>query len=155
VAGPVELETHIGLSRARDGLSPLVDSVISGNLRVIQRPRDSGVALVRAEELEKVLSRVYAFNPEVYFGEDNVAVWLPELAIGGEGDDLAGAQEALLDAVLNYVATWEEELRRVPNHAARYGWVYRILLAERRDAIRDLLFGEREASNLRTAPSFL
>lgn len=154
MAETVELDTHIGISKARDGLSPLVDNVISGNLRVIQRRRDS-VALVRAEELEKVLAHAFPFNPEVYFGEDNVAVWLPELAVGGEGDDLASAQDALLDAVLDYVATWEDELRRVPNHAARYGWVYRILLAERRDAIRDLLFGERETSNLRRAPSFL
>lgn len=154
MAETVELDTHIGISKARDGLSPLVDNVISGSLRVIQRRRDS-VALVRAEELEKVLADAFPFNPEVYFGEDNVAVWLPELAVGGEGDDLASAQDALLDAVLDYVATWEDELRRVPNHAARYGWVYRILLAERRDAIRDLLFRERETSNLRRAPSFL
>jgi hypothetical protein len=154
VAGAIELDTHIGLSKARDGLSPLVDNVISGSLRVIHRRRDS-VALVRTEDLEKVLAHAFPFNPEVYFAEDSVAVWLPELALGGEGDDLAGAQEALLDAVLDYVASWEEELRRVSNHAARYGWVYRVLLAESRDAIRDLLFGEREASNLRTAPSFL
>jgi len=151
----VQLETHLGVSKARRMLSDLLDKVHSGGLRVIDR-REASVALVDAEMMDFVLARAFPFNPEVYFGEESgVAIWLPELEVFGEGEDLEGAQEALLDAVLDYVPLWEEELRRAPNHVQRFGWVYRIQLAERPERIREMLFEEREATNLRPTPSLL
>jgi hypothetical protein len=151
----VQLETHIGLTRARQGIHGLMDKVAAGSLRVISR-RKEAVALVPAGAMEHLLAQAYPFRPEVYFdGESGVALWLPELAVGGEGDDLDDAQDALVSAVLDYVASWEEELRRAPNHAARFGWVYRVELAEQPDAIRRMLFADSEAPDIRRAPSFL
>ena len=151
----VELRTHIGLTHARKMISGLMDSVLAGGLRVINRRQES-VALVSAKALEQLLAEAYRFHPEVYFdGESGVALWLPELGVGAEADDLPEAQDALVGAVLDYVASWEEELRRAPNHAARFGWVYRIELAEQRDAIRLMLFADDEAPHIRAAPSFL
>lgn len=148
------LESRINVSKARERLSPIMDDVLGGRLRVINRRRDS-VALVRVDDLEKLLALAFPFEPEVYFEEDGVAIWLPELAVGGEGDRLDSAEEALLDAVLDYVSSWEEELKRTPDHARRYGWVYRVLLADRPDRIREMLFGDREAADIRRTPSFL
>ena len=151
----LSLETHMGLTKARSTLSGLIDKVAGGNLRVIQR-RDESVALVDAEALEWVLARAFPFSPEVYFeGESGAAIWLPELGVGAEGDDLDSAEEELVAAVLDYVAAWEEDLRKAPNHADALGWVYRIQLAEHPKRIRDLIFEDREAPNLRRAPSLL
>lgn len=149
------LQTHIGLTNARKMISGLMDIVSAGGLRVISR-RKEAVAMVPAQALEQLLAEAYPFKPEAYVdGESGVALWLPELAVGAEGDDLEEAQDALVDAVLDYVASWEEELRRAPNHAARFGWVYRVELAERPENIRRLLFNDHEAPDVRRAPSFL
>jgi hypothetical protein len=149
------LQTHIGLSKAREMFSGLMDKVVAGSLRVVDRRKDA-VALVPAAAMDQLLAAAYPFKPEVYFdGESGVALWLPELAVGAEGEGLEDAQEALVNAVLDYVASWEEELRRAPNHAARFGWVYRVELAEQPDRIRQMLFADNEAPDLRRAPSFL
>lgn len=146
---PIQLQTHIGLSKARGMISSLMDKVVAGSLRVISR-RKEAVALVPAEAMEQLLAQAYPFHPEAYFdGESGVALWLPELAVGAEGDDLEEAQDALVNAVLNYVASWEEELQRAPNHAERFGWVYRVELAEQPDRIRRMLFSDGEASDIR------
>jgi hypothetical protein len=153
----LSLETHVGLSKARSMLSRLIDRVAGGNLLVIERRgRDESVALVDAEAMEWVLARAFPFSPEVYFdGESGVAIWLPELGVGAEGDDLDSAEQGLIAAVLDYVASWEEDLRKAPNHANALGWVYRIQLAEHPKRIRDLIFEDREAPDLRPAPSLL
>lgn len=152
---PIQLQTHIGLSKARGMISSLMDKVVAGSLRVISRRKDA-VALVPVEAMGQLLAQAYPFHPEAYFdGESGVALWLPELAVGAEGENLEDAQDALVSAVLDYVTTWEEELRRAPNHAARFGWVYRVELAERPDRIRRMLFADSEASDIRRAPSFL
>ena len=127
----VQLQTHIGLTRAREGIAGLMDKVAAGNLRVISR-RKEAVALVPAEAMEHLLAQAYPFHP-----------------------DLDDAQDALVSAVLDYVASWEEELRRAPSHAARFGWVYRVELAEQPDAIRRMIFANSEAPDVRRAPSFL
>jgi hypothetical protein len=151
---PIGPGIHVGASKARGSLSSLIDEVLGGRLRVIDRRRDS-VVLIGTDEMERLLALAFPFAPEVYFGQGTVAVWLPELAVGGEGDDLEGAQEALLEGVIDYAATWEEELRRSPDHARRRGWVYRVQLAGTPERIRRMLFEDHEASELRPAPSLL
>ncbi len=150
-----QLQTHIGLTQARQGIHELMTKVAAGGLRVISR-RKEAVAMVPAEAMEHLLAEAYPFKPEAYFdGESGVALWLPELGVGAEGDDLDDAQDALVSAVLDYVESWEEELRRAPNHAARFGWVYRVELAEQPDAIRRMLFSDSETPDVRRSPSFL
>jgi hypothetical protein len=150
----LSLETHFRLSKARSMLSGLVDGVQTG-VRVIERRRDS-VALIDAKMLERLLAESFPFQPEVYFdGDSGAAIWLPGLEVFGEADDFEGAVDALVRSILGYVALWEEELRVAPSHRDKWGWVYRVQLAERPERIREMLFEEHEAPDLRRASGVL
>ncbi|MGH2681779.1 MAG: hypothetical protein ACRDIX_00925 [Actinomycetota bacterium] len=150
------LNTHFGVAAARQMLADLLDRVLSGNIAVIERRGEKGVALVDAREHDRLLARAFPFSPQVYFEEAGTSIWLPELAVFGQGSDLDEAMDDLVLAVIDYVEAWqEEELNRAPNHEARSGWVHRIQLADRPEAIRQLLIDQDEASDLQAAPPVL
>jgi hypothetical protein len=151
------LNTHFGFAVARRMLAALLDRVLSGNVAVIERRGARPVVLVDAQAHDKLLAQAFPFNPEVYFeDEGTVSIWLPELGVFGEGDNLDEAMDELVASVLDYVEAWQESgLNRAPNHEARSGWVHRIQLADRPDAIRQLLFDQSEPSDVRGASPVL
>lgn len=127
---------------AKAHLSTLFDVVVGGHgLRVIRRHKSRPLALIAAEDLEGLLAPNYPFRPEVSEGDDGtVSVWLPELAIFGQGEDLDAAVDDLIDEVEVYLEEWEVRLRHAPDHAARAWWVRRLQLATADDGVRRLLF---------------
>jgi hypothetical protein len=148
---------RFGLADARKMLSALLAWVSSGsgNVVVIEPRGKRAAVLVDAEEQAQVLARAFPFSPEVFFHDDSVAVWLPELAVFGQGETLDEAKEDLVDAVLDYADSWyDENLRAAPMHAARAGWLQRIRLAGP-DRVPQVLFNDDEAADVRRAPSVL
>jgi len=129
-------------SEARNDLSRVVDRVQAGEPAVIER-RGVRFLLTSLDEQREVLAGAFGFHPEVSFGEpDGVYLWLPELAVYGEGETLDEAEEDLVDEALVYVREWFDELHSAPNHFGNRGWVWRLAMADDRDAARHVLFGE-------------
>jgi hypothetical protein len=148
---------RFGLADARKMLSALLAWVSSGsgNVVVIEPRGKPAVALVDVREQEALLAKAFPFSPEVYFHDDSVAIWLPELAVFGEGADLQEAKDDLVDAVLDYADSWyEDNLKSAPLHAARAGWLQRIRLAGS-DEIAKVLFNDDEAADVRRASPVL
>ena len=129
-------------SQARNGLSGVVDRVLAGEPAVIDR-RGGRVLVTSFEEQRQLLEGCFQFHPEVRFGEpDGVYIWLPELAVYSEGETLDEAEADLVDEACVYVEEWFAELHSAPNHVGNRGWVWRLAMAEDRDAVRRVLFGE-------------
>jgi hypothetical protein len=148
---------RFGLAEARKMLSALLAWVSSGrgNLIVIEPRGKRAAVLVDAEEHAGLLAKAFPFAPEVFFHDDSVAIWLPELAVFGEGVNLDEAKEDLVDAVLDYAESWySDNLRAAPLHAERAGWLQRIRLAGP-DRVAGVLFNDDEAPDLRRAPAVL
>ena len=71
-------------------------------------------------------------------------MWLPELAIFGQGQDLDAAVDDLIDDIDVCLADWEFRLRHAPDHAARAWCVRRLQLASDRKSVRHMLFAGNE-----------
>ena len=129
-------------SQARNDLSRVVDGVLAGEPAVIDR-RGGRVLVTSFEEQRQLLDGCFRFHPDVRLGQpDGVYIWLPEFAIYGEAETLEEAESDLLDEALVYVEEWFEELHSAPNHVSSRGWVWRLAMADDRDAARRVLFGE-------------
>lgn len=129
-------------SEARNDLSRVVDGVLAGKPAVIDR-RGGRVLITSVEEQRQVLDGCFRFHPDVRRGQsDGVYVWLPEFAIYGEAETLAAAEDDLLDEALVYVDEWFDDLHAAPNHAGNRGWVWRLAMADDREAVRRVIFGE-------------
>ena len=128
-----------GFTAALRAMSKVADEVERGESVVITR-RGSRFLLWKVEDAREALSRCYRFSPEVFFSESGVSIWLPELAVQGEGETLEKAQDDLIDAVIEYVEDWAEELRNYPDHADKAGWVHRLALTEGPGDLRETLF---------------
>jgi prevent-host-death family protein len=127
-------------SQARNDLSRVVDRVQAGEPAVIER-RGVRFLVTSLDEQRELLAGAFAFHPEVLSDGPGVGIVLPELSIHGEGDTLEEAEEDLVGAAIDYAGDWHDLLHTAPNHADRRGWVWRITLAEDRDAVRRIIFG--------------
>jgi hypothetical protein len=79
----------------------------------------------------------------VSFEDENVGIYLLELAVHGVGTSLPEAQADLMDATAAYVAEWVEWLHAAPDHSDKAGWVRRVQLAgDDPAALGRTLFGE-------------
>jgi hypothetical protein len=122
---------------AREGvwidLPHLSDEVAGGSEREIE--------LVDRQLLELVERA--RFSPVVSFGESGrVSVWLPELAIYGQGDTFEDAASDLVDEVMAYVEEWKREIGGAPNHATKFPYLRRIEIAGTAEKVRALLFAK-------------
>jgi Antitoxin of toxin-antitoxin, RelE / RelB, TA system len=129
-------------SEARAHLSTLVDDAEKGVVSVVNRRGSRPVVVVDLVREAELLARAFQFAPEVISTEEGISIWVPELAVGGEGRDLAEAEQATVAVVLDYAAAWCEGLGAAPNHAHRWGWVVRVQLADTPEGIHELLFAE-------------
>jgi hypothetical protein len=135
--------TRIGISEAARSLGSLADDVAAGHVRVIERRGGPKMVLTSLALQREMLGRCYGFHPEVLSGSaGGVSIWLPELAVYGQGESLDDAESDLVQAVLDYVEDWHDMLQFAPNHAARSGYVLRIDLAESPAQVRQILFPE-------------
>ena len=80
--------------------------------------------LVSERDLRALLSR-YEFTPQVYFGQDVVEIWLPELGVWSRGDHFTDARDDLLDEIdqLLFLLEADGGRRRRTSSAGRAGRV--------------------------------
>ncbi len=134
---------RLNVSEARRDFSALVERAGRGDWQVIGRRGQAEVVLADGRELDELLSRCYPFAPEVSFEDENVGIYLLELAVHGVGTSLPEAQADLMDAATAYVAEWVEWLHAAPDHRDRAGWVRRVQLAgDDPAALGRTLFGD-------------
>jgi hypothetical protein len=135
------MPTQIQFTWAKAHLSSVYDEVDDGHgLRVVHRHKSRPLALIGAEDLSDLLDATHPFTTRISRGEDgNIAIWLEELAIYGQGVGIEEALDDLIDEVEIYLTEWEERLRHAPDHAQRAWWVRRLQLAADRETLRELL----------------
>ena len=127
-------------SRARSQMSRITDEVQAGGLAVVER-RGFRMLLTSFDEQRELLEGGFEFHPEVLLDGDGVGIWLPELPVHGQGETLEQAEDDVIDAALDYADMWFDQLHRAPNHVGNRGWVWRLAMADDRDALRRVLFG--------------
>jgi hypothetical protein len=133
----------IPISGLRPKISEVFTTVVHGHAPAfVQRGgRDLGL-LIGIDELEQLL-RVYRFNTEVLFGDDEVSVWLPEFALYGRGQSYAEAQEDLVDEVRDFVDDFFEDAHdylRAPNRQRQFPFVLHAAVADYRGELPEVLF---------------
>ena len=108
----------------------------------IQRGSEDLGLLLGRDEAWALLSDC-SFSPEVMRGDGSVSIWLPELALYGEGTTYAEAKADLLDEMRLYIDEYlanAAEYRRAPNRVAHLPHVIKAYLAELRGELELLVF---------------
>ena len=141
------MRTHFPFSVARKQFSALYDRVEGGSSAVVQRRGSRPIAVVDAEELERLLALHFPFSVQVRVKEDSVAMWCEHLPVHGQANDLEEATRALAAELIEYAETWESELQFAPNHKQAWGFVRRIELAGSEEAVADMLIADTEAAS--------
>lgn len=126
---------------ARDHWASLLDAAEGGDAVVVRRK--DAVVMLRREELDALLAERFPFEPQVSISRDSVAIWDPALPVHAEGPDYDAAEDAFLEALVDYASLWVEELRHAPNHKDHAGTVQRIAIyAGDREELRRVVFGD-------------
>lgn len=141
------MDTHYPFSEARKDFSSLYDRVEKGSIAVVQRRGSKPVAMVDAEEQQRLLALHFPFAVQVRVGKDSVAMWVENLPVHAQADDFESATRALAAELVEYAEEWESELRFVPNHKDLWGYVRRIELAGSEDAVAEMLVADAEAAS--------
>jgi len=133
----------ISLFRQRTG-PYFTEAVHRHSPLAIQRgSEDLGLLLGRDEVWALLADR--SFTPEVMRGrgDGGVSIWLPELALYGQGAKYAEAKADLLDEVRVYIDEYlanAAEYQRAPNRAAHLPHVIKAYLADLRDELEGVIF---------------
>ncbi|MBI4728743.1 MAG: type II toxin-antitoxin system Phd/YefM family antitoxin [Acidobacteria bacterium] len=147
------MDTHFPFSVARKEFSALYDRVEQGSAAVVQRRGSKPVAVVDAEELERLLALHFPFDVQVRVGKDTVAMWPGPLPVHAQADDFESATRALAAELIEYAEEWERELRFAPNHKDAWGFVRRIELAGSEQAVIDMLVADAENASATASAS--
>lgn len=114
---------HFGtFTAARSNLRDLFDTAHSGRVTTVGRDRER-FAVVDAGQLRSQLAALRPSGAVVVAEGGGWAAFLPGLPIAGEGADLDGAIEDLIDALREYAADWNERLLDAPNHRDNWSLV--------------------------------
>lgn len=140
------METHYPFSQARKDFSTLYDRVEGGSIAVVRRRGSRPVALVDAEEQARLLSEHFPFEVQVRIGERSVAMWVENIPVHAQADDLDAATRALARELIEYADDWESELRFAPNHKDAWGYVRRIQIAGGAEAVEAMVIADAEAT---------
>jgi hypothetical protein len=137
----IPMGVHYKSRAARDHLKDVLDAAEAGGTAIITRERP--VAAVDAEVLGELLRTQAPFDVLSSVTDNQVAFWLADGLVHGVGDNLSDATEDFLDALIDYAATWLEDLRDAPNHAHNRLLVLRIALnAQDRNELERAVFGD-------------
>src|ERR1035437_7457083 len=82
------------------------------------------------------------FNPTVSLGEGEAVIWLPELLLGGSGEDFAAATSDLIDELHVYAAQFRASpaLQRASNRTRHESLLQQLEAAEAEGRLEELLF---------------
>jgi hypothetical protein len=126
---------------ARDHLRAVLDAAERGETVVLRR--DEPLVLLRRDVLDADLAERYPIEPQVSFREGGVAVWIDGMPVHAEAATYDEAEDAFLDALVDYAELWVDELRHAPNHRHHAGRVRRVAMyAGDRSELRRAVFGE-------------
>ena len=107
---------------ARSNLRSVLDAAQDGCITTIDRDRQR-FAVVDAVTLQAQLSRLLPSGAVVAAEGGGWVAFLPGLPVSGEGEDLDGALDDLLEALRDYAEDWNDHLRTAPNHQASWALV--------------------------------
>ncbi|MGH2380290.1 MAG: hypothetical protein ACRDG7_03600 [Candidatus Limnocylindria bacterium] len=118
-------------SEARNAFADIFDAAIAHAPTRIARRRSGEAVLIGHDDL-LALTEPFAFHPAVYFEQDGVSIWLPELELWGRGADFESAREDLIDEIRHYQEEYlaDARLRAAPNHRPRAPWLVRAMLLD-------------------------
>ncbi len=127
----------------RDHQKPVLEHVERGGVSVLLR--SEALVVLRREMIDSILARDAKFLVKSSVATDQVAFWLEDMPVHAVGVDLGQAEEAFLDALIDYADLWTKELRYAPNHAKNEELVTRIaMFAGDREELRQVVFSEAE-----------
>ena len=114
---------HFGtFTAARSNLRDLFDTAHSGRVTTVDRDRER-FAVVDADVLRAHLAALRPSGAVVVAEGGGWSAFLPGLPIAGEGDDLDGAIDDLIDSLREYAADWNDRLLDAPNHRDNWALV--------------------------------
>lgn len=126
----------------REKIGPHLSHVVRDHRPVaVRRGRDELALLVGAQEaLLLVADR--RFSPEVFGRPGAVSIWLPELELYGQGDDLQAAKDDLLGEIRTYVDEYLDSSDYVSasNRSGHLPFVVRAYLADLRGELAEVVF---------------
>jgi len=130
---------------ARSKFSLLFDEAVQSELPVVieRGGREHGLLLGR-DALLRVLSP-FSFHTDVIpEDEGGFTLWQRELDVGGMGDTLKAARDALVSSVCGYVRDYWQQFgfyRHLPDMVAKEPYVLRLSLVDSDQELLDVLFG--------------
>lgn len=126
---------------ARAQFRDLLDVAHTGRVTTVERDRER-FAVVDAEVLRGELAALRPARAVVAAEGGGWSAFLPGVPVSGEGDDLDGALEDLIEALREYAVDWNERLLDAPNHRGNWALVALTELSDDAQLKRWLLDGE-------------
>ncbi|MQY26658.1 prevent-host-death protein [Nocardia aurantia] len=117
------VQRYDSMVSARGRFSELLDIAEEGNVAVISRKgKDS--ALVQVGRLRWLLAHIISpHEPQVVRENGNWVAYLPGLPLAVEEPDFETATTALIEAMREYTADWQDHLHAAVNHSGNVDFV--------------------------------
>lgn len=129
---------------ARDQWGFMLNVAEEGLLPIVQHERighREPVVLVRRDVLKKALKGVERKPILSSVHEGSVSLWIDGVPVHAIGRTLDEAEEAFVEALLDYTELWMAELKHAPNHQQNWAWVQlAMLFASEPELLRSELF---------------
>ena len=106
-------------SEARANLRGVLDAANSGLVTTLERDH-TRFAVVDGDLLRRQLSALRPARAVVTAEGGGWSAFLPGLPISGEGDDLDGALDDLVEALRDYATDWNDRLHVAANHQDKW-----------------------------------
>lgn len=136
-----ELGHQFKSREARDNIKAVLDTAEHGGIAVICR--DAPVVVLSRDALDEALGRLAPLDVRSGVTDGQVAFWLDDAPVHAVGASLDDAEDEFLDALVDYVELWFEDLHRAPNHAQHKALALRVaMFAGDRDELRRVVFGD-------------
>jgi len=126
---------------ARTHLRDVLDAAHAGNVTTLVRDRER-YAVIDGDVLRSHLAMLLPSHAVVAAEGGGWAAFLPGLPLSGEGDDLDGALDDLIEALREYALDWNERLLNAPNHRGNWALVTLVELSDDTQLKDWLLSGE-------------
>ncbi|MFE3753652.1 prevent-host-death protein [Nocardia tengchongensis] len=117
------VERFNSMNSAREHFAKMLTVAEAGNVAVVSRKgKDS--ALVEVGRLRWLLSHIIRVHePQVVRENENWVAYLPGLPLAVEESDLDTAVDALIEAMREYTADWQDHLHAAVNHRQNVDFV--------------------------------
>lgn len=126
---------------ARDHFREVLDTAENGNVAVVRRA--TPVVVVMRDALDEALRVTAPLEVRSAVKDGQVVFWLEDAPVLASGADLDSAEDAFLEALVDYAELWFDELRDAPNHRQNKFLALRVAaFAGDLDELRQVVFGD-------------